>query len=270
MKNPKRLVYQIVLIRGLAREARHWGTFTDDLKGAYDELGIDARVETIDLPGCGRHSEMHARLTIDQTADFAREKLKEILVREGEKGLKPADHRRLVAISLGGMVSASWLSRYPTDFHSGVLINSSFRGVSKVYERLQWKSWWRVPFILKNRDIAKREASILEWVSNDESKRRGALPLWISIQETRPVSTMNLGIQLAAAAQFLAPPRIGVPLLVLASRNDRMVNSSCSEALARQYNAQIEIHPTAGHDLSLDAGPWTAAMIAKWNRSPDA
>jgi alpha-beta hydrolase superfamily lysophospholipase len=270
MTNLVRPVYQIVLTRGLAREARHWGRFNEELKVAYDELGIDARIETLDLPGCGRHSEMHAHLTIDQTADFAREKFKEILVREAEQGQKPADHRRLVAISLGGMVGASWLSRYPTDFHSGVFMNSSFRGVSKIYERLHWKSWWRVPFIIKNRDIAKREAQILEWVSNDETKRCEALPLWVSIQESRPVSTLNLGIQLAAAAQFQAPPKIGVPLLVLASKNDRMVNSSCSEALARIYNARIESHPTAGHDLSLDAGPWTAAMIAKWKQLPVA
>lgn len=264
MANSTRPIHQIVLIRGLAREARHWGKFTDDLKAAYLENGIDARIETIDLPGCGRHSEMQATLTIDQTADFAREKFKEILVREAEQGLKPAEHRRLVSISLGGMVAASWLARYPTDFHSGVLINSSFRGISKVYERLEWKSWWRIPFVLKNRDAKVREARILDWVSNDQTKRSEALPFWVSIQESRPVSSLNLGIQLAAAARYSAPAKIGVPLFVLSSRMDRMVNSRCSEDLAKTYGAELETHPTAGHDLPLDAGPWTADKIANW------
>jgi hypothetical protein len=43
-----------------------------------------------------------------------------------------------------------------------------------------------------------------------------------------------------------------------------MVDTSCSEAIAKTYNARIEVHPTAGHDLPLDAGPWTAEMIAGW------
>lgn len=269
MTNPARPIVQIVLIRGLAREARHWGKFSDELREAYEELGHEARIETIDLPGCGRHSEMHAMLSIDETADFAREKMKEILVRESEQGLKPADHRRLVSISLGGMVAASWLSRYPTDFHSAVLINSSFRGLSKVYDRLQWKSWWRIPPILKHQDIRSRESKILDWVSNSAAVRDGALPLWVAIQESRPVSTLNLGIQLTAAARFKAPDTIPVPLLVLTSRQDRMVNTECSRALAETYGARIESHPTAGHDLPLDAGPWTAAMIAKWKNSPN-
>ncbi len=262
------MIHQLVLIRGLAREARHWGDFINELKNQYAARGVGVRIETIDLPGCGQHSEMTATLTIDKTADFAREKLKEILVREVEQGLPPADDRRLIAISLGGMVAASWLARNPTDFQSAVLINSSFRGVSKIYERLRWRSWWRIPVILKERATARREAQILEWVSNDEAKRKAALPLWISIQETRPVSNLNLGIQLATASSFKAPGKITVPLFVLASEADRLADVACSKAIAKTYGAKIEVHPTAGHDLPLDAGAWTAAMIAGWKIPP--
>ncbi len=258
---------QVFLLRGLAREARHWGQFVADLQASYDERGAKVRIETIDLPGCGRHSEMLAPLSIEATADFAREKMKEILVREAESGEKPADRRVLVAISLGGMVAASWLSRYPTDFHAAVLINSSYRGVSKIHERLKWQSWWRVPGILKSDDVETRERHILNWVSNVEERRQHALPDWVRIQHSRPVSKLNLGIQLAAAARFSAPAKISVPLLVLASEQDRMVNPECSKAIAKRYDAPLLLHRTAGHDLPLDDGPWVASKIAEWDQT---
>lgn len=264
MSNTKAQVHQLVLIRGLAREARHWGSFTDDLREAYRQEGLQVRIETIDLPGCGQHSEMNAALTIDQTADFTREKMREILNREAEEGLPLADHRRLIAISLGGMVGASWVSRYPTDFHSFVLINSSFRGVSKLQSRLRWNSWWRIPWILKADDVETREARILDWISNVPSKRAEVLADWVRIQHLRPVSKLNLAIQLAAAGRFEAPASMPIPLMVLVSEKDRMVDPDCSRAIAKRYDSRILFHPTAGHDLTLDDGPWAAGMIAKW------
>ncbi len=257
-------IHQLFLLRGLAREARHWGDFIRDLETAYGAQGIELRVETIDLPGAGRHSEMLAYPTISQTSNFARQKMKEILVREAEQGLRPASHRRLVAISLGGMVAADWLSRYPTDFHSAVLINSSFRGVSRVLDRLRWQSWWRIPKIVGSKEVEAREAKILDWVSNRIERRRDVLSSWVAIQNSRPVSKLNLALQLTAAAQFLAPTQLSTPLLVLASEKDRMVNPACSKAIAERYDAKILFHATAGHDLPLDDGPWVATMIAQW------
>ncbi len=255
---------QLVLFRGLARESRHWGSFIDDLKSAYESRGQKLRIEMLDLPGCGRHSEMRATMTVDETADFMREKFKEILVREASEGLPPADHRRLISISLGGMVGASWLSRYPTDFHSAIVMNSSFRGVSALHKRLRWREWWRIPGILQAPDLRTRESRILDWVSNRPDRREAALEDWISIQNARPVSVFNLAIQLAAAARFKSPPRIETPLLVVTCLKDRMVSHECSRAIAKLYDAELRIHPTAGHDVTLDDGPWVANIIAEW------
>jgi pimeloyl-ACP methyl ester carboxylesterase len=195
--------------------------------------------------------------------------MKDILSREAQNGIPPASHRRLVSISLGGMVGVSWMSRYPHDFHSAVLINSSFRGVSKVTHRLRWDSWWRIPLIIAERDIRKREMKILDWVSNRSDRRAEVLHDWVQIQLTRPVSTANLALQLSAASMFKAPQLVedkpGLPkLLVLCSRQDRMVHPECSQAIADRYHAPIIYHPTAGHDLPLDAGPWVATMISEW------
>ncbi|MDZ4082909.1 MAG: alpha/beta hydrolase [Bdellovibrionales bacterium] len=268
--------HQIFLIRGLARESRHWGDFVTDLEKAYIASGRKVRIETIDLPGCGRHSEMRSCTTVQATADFAREKMKDILAKEAQEGIEPASHRRLVSISLGGMVGVSWMSRYPNDFHSAVLINSSFRGISKVTQRLRWDSWWRIPLIVGERNVREREKKILDWVSNRSDRRQEVLENWVQIQLTRPVSTVNLALQLTAASMFkapLSPPENDRPLevnhffpklLVLCSRKDRMVHPDCSQAIADRYKAPIIFHPTAGHDLPLDAGPWVATMISEW------
>lgn len=257
-------IHQIFLVRGLVRESRHWGEFLTDLQSAYTKQGKTLRIETIDLPGCGRHSEMWSASSIDGMADFAREKMREILAKEAEFGQEPATHRRLVAISMGGMVAASWISRYPHDFHSCVLINSSFKGLSKSVERLRWDSWWRIPLVLGQAQIEAKEKRILEWISNREDRRADVLPHWVQIQLTRPVSKANLAIQLLAASRFEAPKSLPIPVLVLASRQDRMVNPDCSQAIADRYGAKILFHPTAGHDLPLDAGGWVATMIAEW------
>lgn len=258
------VVHQLVLLRGLARESRHWGSFVQDLETAYGATGRRVRIETIDLPGCGRHSEMTAMASVEETAEFVRQKFKEILVREAEAGLKPAAHRCLIAMSLGGMVGAAWISKYPTDFHSSVVLNSSFRGVSSFHERLKWTSWPRFIKIVKSPDVESRERQILEWISNRSDRRDAVLADWIQIQHSRPVSKLNLTLQLAGAARFKAPSHWPIPLLVLSSGQDRMVEPSCSVAIAKLYKAPIHTHPTAGHDLALDEGPWVARMISEW------
>jgi pimeloyl-ACP methyl ester carboxylesterase len=55
-----------------------------------------------------------------------------------------------------------------------------------------------------------------------------------------------------------------VPTLVLAGEHDRLVAVQCSKLLAAQWHTALQLHPTAGHDLSLDAGPWVAASIRQW------
>ncbi|MBN8541280.1 MAG: alpha/beta hydrolase [Deltaproteobacteria bacterium] len=268
-QSKKQEIHQLFLIRGLARESRHWGDFVADLETAYSATGRKVRVETIDLPGCGRHSEMRSCTTVRETADFAREKMKEILAKEAQAGTEPAAHRRLVSISLGGMVGVSWMARYPHDFHSAVLINSSFRGLSKFTQRLRWDSWWRIPLIVGERSIVEREKKILDWVSNRTDRRQEVLDSWVQIQLTRPVSPLNLALQLTAASVFKAPVTsdenaVLPKLLLLCSRQDRMVHPDCSQAIADLYKAPVIFHPTAGHDLPLDAGPWVATMISEW------
>ena len=140
------------------------------------------------------------------------------------------------------------------------------RPYSPFYRRLRPHNYAALALdALTGRDAARHETAILRLVSNDDAKRRAALPKWTAWARERPVTRANALRQLAAAARFRAsgmPP--DTPVLVLASTRDRLVDAACSRALALAWNAPLIEHPRAGHDLPLDDGPWAAATIARW------
>ena len=170
----------------------------------------------------------------------------------------------LVAISLGGMIAAQWLKDHPQDFDKAILINTSYGGISKVFERLKVTALihlLKVPF-LKGR---AKEAHILRLISNHKNVFDDTLNLWEEIQKERPVSLINTVRQLAAGGLF----RIGnfkpeLPILILASVNDRMVSVECSRAIALIWGSQIIEHATAGHDLSADDPNWIVDRIKEF------
>jgi hypothetical protein len=43
------------------------------------------------------------------------------------------------------------------------------------------------------------------------------------------------------------------------------VNPSYSVKIAAAYRAQLAVHPSAGHDLTLDDPSWCAAQITTWS-----
>jgi len=45
---------------------------------------------------------------------------------------------------------------------------------------------------------------------------------------------------------------------------DRLVSPSCSRAIARAFSAELAVHPTSGHDITLDAGPWVVEQLLAW------
>jgi pimeloyl-ACP methyl ester carboxylesterase len=54
------------------------------------------------------------------------------------------------------------------------------------------------------------------------------------------------------------------PVLLLTSARDRMVDPQCSVKLARLLGARLEVHPRAGHDLSLDDPRWCVEQTRAW------
>ncbi|MGM9490946.1 alpha/beta fold hydrolase [Ideonella sp. YS5] len=239
-----------VLLRGLTREAGHWGGFVAQLQARLP----NARVVCVDLPGSGAHHRGASPWRIAPMVESVRQDLT-------ARGLAPP--YRLLALSLGGMVALDWATRRPDEVAGAVLVNTSLAGLSPLHHRLRPAAWpalagWAVGAL-------HREATILRLTSAGPDDHADALSQWAAIRAARPVSTGNAWRQLIAAARYRAPlqkPR--VPLLLLAGAADSLVDTRCSLALARRWAVPLVMHPSAGHDLPLDDGPWVAEQVAAW------
>lgn len=255
-----------ILIRGLAREARHWGDFPSVLQDALIGEGFtDTRVDAVDLPGTGRYSEMKSPLSIHETAGFVRGKVQELRARLRAEGEEPPRRIALLAVSLGGMVATEWMKEWPQDLAGAVLVNTSYGKFSRITSRLRPTALVHLAKILSSRDAVSREEAILKMVSHRTELHRETAKAWARFALERPMSPENFTRQLFAASRFSTEiERPPVPVLVLASENDRMVNISCSEAIAQRWGSEIQRHADAGHDLPLDEPRWAATQIAQW------
>lgn len=237
------------LFRGLIREAKHWGDFPALLSAAHP----GSKVSTIDIPGAGEHFQSSSPLSMKKMVEEMR---RTYLSVKSEN-----DECTLLAISLGGMIAAQWLKDYPQDFQHAILINTSYGGISGMFERLRFSAFLHILQVPALKGRAK-EAHILRLVSNHKNVFDKTLDLWETIQQERPVSLPNTIRQLTAAGLF----RIGsfkpaLPVLILASVQDRMVDVACSRAIAKKWDAPIIEHPTAGHDLTADDPKWIVERV---------
>jgi pimeloyl-ACP methyl ester carboxylesterase len=244
-----------VLLRGLMREQRHWGQFRHQLAVALP----DADIATPDLPGNGERHALRSCTTVAEMVEFCRQ---DLLAR----GWQPPYH--LLALSLGGMVAAEWAHRYPGEIAGCVLVNTSMRPYSPFHLRLRWQNYGAILRQLLRRGAARQEALVLRLTSNaarTAEQRRALLLRWTSYQRDYPVSRANALRQLLSAARYHAPStRPPVPLLVLCSAGDRLVDHRCSLRLAEAWQAPLQVHAGAGHDLPLDDGAWVAHAVKSW------
>ena len=252
----------VILIRGLAREARHWGAFKEILQSALTKAFGSAHVDAIDLPGTGVYSEMKSPLTVAEIAEFVRSKFLEIRQKQRMSGEPTARKSFIAAISLGGMVASYWIDRWPEDFNGAILMNTSSKKFSPIYRRLRPGLYRQMLEIFRAKNVRERELGVLKMTSNRPEIYEATSAEWTSIQLSRPVSVENCVRQLTAAARYEAPLHPpAIPILVLGCAKDRMVHPSCSEDLAEAWHATFKLHPTAGHDLPLDDPQWTADQI---------
>jgi pimeloyl-ACP methyl ester carboxylesterase len=242
-----------ILLRGLTREARHWGALPDALSGALE----GARVLTVDLPGNGEYAHLRAPSTVAGMVDFVREAMR-------ERGLPPPYN--VLAMSLGGMVATCWAQRHPGEIARLVLINTSMRPFSRFDERLRPSAWPRLLRIARHwSEPQVAEMSIHRLTCNDVDTREADLKSWTAIRTSAPVSRANALRQLLAAARFSAGrQQPACATLVLSSREDRLVDPVCSATVAAAWGAEHWRHPWAGHDLPHDDAAWTVGQIRAW------
>lgn len=243
-----------ILLRGLTRESRHWGAFPDTLGAACD----NAAVHAIDLPGNGSLCRLASPLRVADMAQNCHVQLR-------ARGIGPPYH--VLAMSLGAMVAVEWARQYPEEIAGCVLINTSLRPFSPFHHRLRPRNYPLLARLLLGAEAAYRESVILRLTSN-RAENPEKVAEWAGIARQNPVSAGNALRQLVAAARYTAPgAKPLAPVLILASRNDGLVNPRCSHKLAESWGASFAEHPSAGHDLPLDDAPWVAAQVSRWLQS---
>lgn len=246
---------QWIFLRGLTREARHWG----DFPALFSSIVSGAQVHMPDLPGNGRLNKLHSPGQVDMLVEDCRRRL------TGE-GRQPPFF--LLGLSMGGMAASRWAQRYPEEVRGCVLINMSARRLSPFHQRLQWKSYLSLLLLaLRRHDATHSERLVWKLTSNRWPMDAVVLDEWVRWRRENPVSVGNALRQLLAARRFtLSGAAPAVPVLVLASGGDRLVSNTCSRRLASAWSADFRMHASAGHDLPLDDGLWTATEVEAWRK----
>ena len=246
-----------VLLRGLGRESAHWFDFKTQLEAVSDD------VLALDLPGFGVRNGEKAPITIANTTDKVRDEF-----------LKLKSHHKdwsLMGISLGGMVALDWAARYPLDFQSAAVINTSSKDAGPLWQRLTVFGFYKIlQSLTKGRNIREKERAILEMVSNLRNKDEELLDQLTAIAEKRPISIQNISRQLIASSNFMAPSSVKIPLLMLASLKDNMVDSRCTKLLSERLEAVAKYHPDGGHELAMDDAEWVVNQLSEFTESLSA
>ncbi|HKU00794.1 MAG TPA: alpha/beta fold hydrolase [Paraburkholderia sp.] len=243
-----------ILLRGLTRESRHWGAFAPLLAARC------GAVLPIDLPGNGTHAHLRSPRDVDAYVDAVRAEAR-------QHGAPP--RYRVLAMSLGGMVASAWARRFPEEIERLVLINTSMRPYSRFYERLRpaaWPALLRAAWHWRGVDRGAERNDIAETTIHDRTCARrdtlaADLDAWRAIRASARVSRANALRQLLAAARYTVRGVPRCPVLVLSSREDRLVNPVCSARLARAWGAAHREHPWGGHDLPHDDPQWLVDAV---------
>lgn len=243
-----------VLLRGLTREAGHWGDFPSQWLRA---LPTGTRLVCPDLPGNGALHAQPSPSTVHEMAEALRQQLQ-------AQGLRPPFH--VMAMSLGAMVTVAWAERHPEELAAAVLINTSLRPHSPFWQRLRPARYPRILRMLLCHTTAEDwERAILQMTTRHPPDSHALLEHWIGLRQRHPVRTVNGLRQLWAASRYRAPCTApAVPLLLLNGAGDQLVNPACSVTLASHWACALAIHPSAGHDLPQDDGPWVVAQVGRW------
>jgi pimeloyl-ACP methyl ester carboxylesterase len=242
-----------VFLRGLAREARHWGEFSTVFAQTVQAENITLQ----DLAGNGAFNTLRSPASVSAMVAFVRQQLV-------DADVQPPYH--LLAMSLGAMVATEWAARYPQEVAGLVLINTSMRPLSLATQRLRPANWPTLAAMaLRWRNASFAERTVFRLTCNRLDTLAADEANWLNIRAVAPVSASNVAIQLIAAARYRVGPLVPLcPVLVLSSRADALVNPVCSHHLATAWQVEHRQHPWAGHDLPHDDAHWVCQQVASW------
>lgn len=246
-----------VLIRGLVREHRHWGSFPNRLK---EELGeLCSELHFLDWPGmgteAGRPSPRNMRFCVD---DLRARLQNEHILRE-----KPI----LLTMSLGSMCALEWAHLYPDDLSGVVLINTSAANLARLSDRLSFRAMADFLNLIGTQDKLEREKRILRLTTCFHKNNEELASYWASFAPDLK-DLLKVGLpQLWIASRYKAPESLAIPALILSSARDELANPVCSSMLAQRLGVPNHVNLGAGHDLVLDDPEWVIQKLREWSQN---
>lgn len=240
----------LLLLRGLAREERHWGVFPKLL----EEKLPGVKCHFLELPGVGKKVNRDAHSQISQYTNELREEW--ISLKEEHPG-----PWAIVAISMGGMIAMDWANRFPLDMKALILINSSAGNISPPHHRFSPSAMGMVLKLFFREDYEEREEAILKLTTNLLHVDREIIKKYASYSSESPLKRASFLKQMYAASKFEVPQSLDIPLLLLAAKGDRLASYKCSKAISKRLETKLHLHDRAGHDLPLDDPHWVVDHI---------
>lgn len=232
-----------LFIRGLARGQGHWGSFIPLFQKNHPE----AEIECLDLPGNGlRHNELSPLKVADYMNDL----------RSHSKFVKEKKPFKVVALSLGAMITVEWMHQHPHEIEKAFLVCTSSARHSRFYQRLQLKNLRKGFSVLTSNTPEQWEAAILSMIVNNRQRGQEELPALIEFSRHHPVRLENILRQIAAASRYRFPRRPPGDVVLIGSWGDRLVSPQCTVQLAKAWNLLPQMHPSAGHDVPIDDPRW--------------
>jgi pimeloyl-ACP methyl ester carboxylesterase len=256
-----------LLLRGLAREKRHWHQFS----GSFAARAGQARVHLLDVAGAGTE---RSRLPLPSIPWMARDIAQRLSERWGPALESRGSRRRwsVVGLSLGGMIALELCRQLPGHFECAVVVNASSR-LTSAASRFRPVAALGLARAAADADLVRREERILALTSRlPLAERTRHAQIAAGFAREAPMKPWSAGAQLLAAARFRPPPRseIAARLLFVCSRRDALVNPECTRDLADFYASPLDEHPSAGHDLALDDPEWLCERIWTFAREAES
>lgn len=239
-----------IFLRGLGRHSAHWGPFLQEFKKHFPK----DQIELLDLRGNGSLAHSPSYLSIQENVRDLRSRSQ--WIQEGEKV-------HLMTISLGSMVATEWARLFPDEISGFVAMNTSDRGTSSFFERMKPANY----LLLLQMLAVPRKGS---WIENQILRLTTNIlsqldPVAQEFSEWKSTTRLNFLRQLVAAGTYEFPrQKPKTEILLLCSDGDKLVNSGCTKKIAEMWTMKAHIHPTAGHDISLDAPDWICEEIKNW------
>lgn len=150
-----------------------------------------------------------------------------------------------------------------------VVVNSSAGQLSGPFSRMQPRFACALARSLFT-SPAERERRLMPLVISQPAVVAAVLPEWQRLAREQPPKGRVIFAQLRAAQRWRLPGeerrrQLGPRILFLNSDGDLLANPECSVRLARAFEgSRLMTHPTAGHDLTTDAGQWVADSVRDW------